>query len=153
MAAIVKLFGWLSAIIGILSVSIGIVNFFGVSRWAGLLPLGASALLSGALLIVFGRIVELLEEMNGKLEEINGKLSPIFTISKALESNYRPQLAPEVQSMSETDILNNPPPGARVIKYKNRRVVQLSDTTIVAETLTGGAKRFSSLEEFQNFIE
>jgi hypothetical protein len=143
MAAIVKFFGWLSVIIGIVNLLVG-GTFF--SRWAGLLPLGAAALLSGALLIVFARIVELLEEMNEKL-------SPIFTIAKALESNYRPQVASEVQSMSETDILNNPPPGATVIKYKNRRVVQLSDTTIVAETLTGGAKRFSSLEEFQNFIE
>jgi hypothetical protein len=43
MAAIVKLFGWLSVIIGIVSVIIGIVSFLDggpfFSRWAGLLPL------------------------------------------------------------------------------------------------------------------
>jgi hypothetical protein len=143
MVGIVKLFGWLSIIVAVIVLCLVVIS---IPLAAILLPVGASALLGGALLIVFARIVELLEELNSKLD-------PVVSVARKLESVYQPGNNDSTAAISDSDLLNNPPVGAQVFKYKARRVVQLADGSVIGETLTGGGRRFASIKEFQNFID
>jgi hypothetical protein len=144
MVGIIKFFGWLSVVVAVVLLFISLVAIYFLPV---LLPIGASALLGGALLIVFARIVEL-------LEELNEKLGPVHVIAKALETKYRPEPAPSQAANlgSPSHILDHPPPGVSVEKYKGRRVALLSDGSVVGETLAG-ARKFNSLEEFKDFID
>ena len=144
MVGIIKFFGWFSVIVGAMLLFVGVVS---IVFWVTFIPLGASALLGGALLIVFARIVEL-------LEALNEKLVPVFTIAKTLESKYQPDRDSEsaARELTDADLLKDPPADAKIFSYKNRRVVQFANGQVIAQTLTGGARRFSSLQEFQDFI-
>ena len=63
MVAIIKFFGVLSIIVGVILI---VISFGTILFLPTLMPLGASALLGGALLIAFARVVELLEKLNSK---------------------------------------------------------------------------------------
>ena len=151
MVGVIKVFGVLSVIVGviliIISFSVGII-FVSV-----FLPAGASALLGGALLVVFARIVEVLGEMNEKL-------TPIYKLALALESKYH---VDESQMASEAggapfdpndpivDPLSNLPPGSKIEHHFRRRVALLPDGTVLGET-DGGLRRFKAFEEWRRFI-
>jgi len=151
MVGVIKVFGVLSVIVGviliIISVSAGII-FLSI-----LLPAGASALLGGALLIVFARIVEILAEMNYKL-------TPIHKLALALEEkNHGDQSQVAAGSGGATfdpndpivDPLSNLPPGSKIEHHFRRRVALLPDGTVLGET-EGGLKRFRTFDGWRRFI-
>jgi hypothetical protein len=78
MVGIIKFFGVLSIIVGVflILVSFGTIIFLPV-----LLSLGANALLSGALLIAFARVVELLESIDDKIMPVRATTSVQSLIS------------------------------------------------------------------------
>ena len=78
MVGIIKFFGVLSVIVGAFLVFIGLVT---VLLLPILLPLGANALLGGALLLAFARVVEL-------LESINEKISPVHATTAAASQSF-----------------------------------------------------------------
>src|SRR5262245_60296059 len=98
MTGVVKFFGWLKVIVGVVVVITLIFYFSLVIVYPSSLAFGAMALLGGALLIVFARIAELLGEMNSKLvpfprsveflEEINKKLVPVTALAHRLDAHY-----------------------------------------------------------------
>jgi hypothetical protein len=151
MVGIIKVFGVLSVIVGaillIISVSVGVI-FLSI-----LLPAGASALLGGALLVVFARIAEILAEMNDKL-------TPIHKLALVLEQKYHvDQSHVTAESGGVTfdpnnpivDPLSNLPAGSKIERHFKRRVALLPDGTVLGET-DGGLRRFETFEEWQRFI-
>jgi hypothetical protein len=150
MVGIIKFFGVLSIIVGIILI---VISFGTIIFLPTLLPLGASSLLGGALLIAFARVVEL-------LEELNEKLIPVHSIAIALEKKYNPdQSKIAAQADGATfdpknpivDPLSNLPPGSQIERHFSRRVAFLPDDTVIGETDTG-LREFKTFEEWRRFI-
>jgi hypothetical protein len=150
MVGIIKFFGVLSIIVGVILIVISFATIFLLST---LLPLGASALLGGALLIAFARVVEL-------LEKLNEKLIPVHSIAIALEGKYNPdQSKMTAQAADATfdpknpivDPLTNLPPGSQIERHFSRRVAFLPDNSVIGETDTG-LRKFKTFEEWRRFI-
>jgi len=137
MVGIIKFFGVLSIIVGVVLI---LVSFGTILFLPTLMPLGASALLGGALLFAFARVVEL-------LEELNKKLIPIHSIAVALEKKYNP-------SSSDSPIADpqsNPPVRLRTETHFGRRVDFLSDGSVIGET-DGGVYSYRTFEDWRKYI-
>jgi hypothetical protein len=162
MAGVVKFFGWLNVIVGVVLLIILIIWPFFFIAYPSLLALGAMALLGGALLIVFARIAELLGEMNSKLllflrsveflEEINNKLIPVTALAHRLDAHYRDDNPAATPPPSNSELLRNPPEDAERIYYKGYPAIKLGDGTVIGETATG-VWRFASVKEYHDFID
>ena len=137
MVGIIKFFGVLSIIVGVILI---LAAFGTILFLPTLMPLGASALLGGALLFAFARVVEL-------LEELNKKLIPVHSIAIALEKKYNPS-----QSDSPiVDPLSNLPAGSRTEHHFGRRVAFLPDGSAVGET-DGGVYSYKTFEDWRKYI-
>ena len=150
MVGIIQIFGVLSIIVGIILV---LISFATIIFLPTLLPLGASAILGGALLMAFARVVEL-------LEELNSKLTPIHSIALALANKYNPdqsKMAAQEDGAafdpnnSIVDPLSNLPAGSRIERHFMHRVAFLPDGTVKGET-DSGLRSFKTFEEWRKFI-
>ncbi|HZQ11856.1 MAG TPA: hypothetical protein VFB31_03500 [Pseudolabrys sp.] len=148
MVGIIRFFGVLSIIV---AVPLIIVAFGTIFLLPTLLPLGASALLGGALLLAFARVVEL-------LEELNTKLSPIQAIAMALEQKYSHDAVTRSQSDPTFDPKNpivdpfsSLPVGSRTERHFRRRMAYLPDGTIFGET-DDGPRAFQTFEDWRRAI-
>ena len=73
----------------------------------------------------------------------------------AWSREVEPQAARSMAIRDPADLayqLWNPPAGAEVTRHRDRRVVVLPDRSVIGETLGGGARRFSSFDEFRDFV-
>jgi hypothetical protein len=150
MVGIIRFFGVLSIIAAIILI---LISFLTVFLLPTLLPLGASALLGGALLVAFARVVEL-------LEELNIKLTPVHALAIALEQKYRPSQSNVAEPAGSrpfdpnnpiVDPLSNLPVGSRIEHHFRRRVAFLPDGTVIGET-DDGARKFKAFEEWRRAI-
>src|SRR5665647_1846378 len=149
MVGIIRGFGVLSIIVAVM---LFLVSFVFVFFLPTFLMLGASALLSGAILIAFARAVEL-------LEDLNNKLVPIHNIALVLEEKYRPVAAKSEKSDANSSFdPNNPivdpmaslPAGSRIERKFGRRVAFLPDRSVMGET-DEGLKKFENIADWQRY--
>lgn len=93
MVEIIRGFGFLSILVSVILILVAF-SFNNIILLPAFLSLGATALLNGAMLIAFARMVEL-------LEELNGKMTPVYAIAKALEEKHHPANVVDRESDSE----------------------------------------------------
>jgi len=137
MVGIVKFFGWFCIVVAVVIFAVAIATIFQI---AGLLPLGAGVLLSGALLVVFARIVELLQDLNNKIE-------PISAIAQILAPQYKVKN----DQKSKDDVFSRLPPDTKIIEFEGRRVARMPDGSVLGDT-NQGPQQFGSLEEYRRFL-
>jgi hypothetical protein len=143
MSTIIKLLGWLSIIVSVVLLLAGVVSIVFIGT---LLPLAASALLGGAMLIVFARRVEL-------LEELNNKLVPIHSLAVALESHYQPAAATATIDSNDPDhVLWRPPANSRVEQCEGRRIVVWRMAEWLGNCWVGAKKFFLRLRLFDSTL-
>jgi hypothetical protein len=143
MVQIINVFGWLGIIAAVVLAAVGIGSRS--MLLTVLLPIAAYCLLSGALLVAFGRVVELLEQLNLKIE-------PIYFIATQLADKYKPEKRSPSQDEEAADDFDSLPAGSHFSSYRGRRVATLPDGSVLAETMTT-PKRFASFEEYRDYVD
>ena len=148
MVDIIKFFGVISIIVAVI---LGLVSIVSIILIPTLLPLAASALLGGALLIAFARVVELLEQLNEKIK-------PISAVALALEEKYNAKPNEQVSNTAKfdpnnpiTDPFTNLPAGSQIERHFRRRVAFLPDESVIGET-DKGPHKFKNFDEWRRFI-
>jgi hypothetical protein len=78
---------------------------------------------------------------------------PVFTVVVPVGPEI-PSGPPEppLDPLDPNYLLRNPPAHAQVTQHGGRRVVVLTDGSVIGEMLGGHARRFTSLDEFRAFI-
>jgi hypothetical protein len=123
MVGVIKFFGVISIVVAVILfvLSIGTIVLLPT-----LLPLGASALLGGALLIAFARVVEL-------LESIDKKIDPVHRIAHELHRKYEASpTATAAESMAAAAKASSSfPKGTTLYDANGIRVAMLPDQSLV----------------------
>jgi hypothetical protein len=147
MVAVVKLFGALGVIVAVILI---LASFATVYLMPVLLPVGASALLGGVLLLAFARVVEL-------LESLDRKMSPVHVLAEQLAAKYQAQIHPQGEAAAAPRDAQRAsfgdasfPPGTIVYDAKGVQVAILPDKSVLAD-LPGGEARFNSAIEYREY--